>query len=57
MIRVLLCDDQHVVREGLRAILGTAPGFEVVGVAAVGAEAVELAGKTTCDSIAGRSAA
>jgi chemotaxis response regulator CheB len=42
VIRVLLCDDQDVVREGLRAILGTAPGFEVVGVAADGAEAVEL---------------
>ena len=42
MIRILLCDDQDVVREGLRAILGTVPGFEVVGAATDGAEAIEL---------------
>jgi DNA-binding NarL/FixJ family response regulator len=43
MIRVLICDDQHVVCEGLRAILKTAPGIEVVGLASDGAEAVERA--------------
>jgi two-component system, NarL family, response regulator LiaR len=42
MIRVLICDDQEMVREGLRAILGTAPSIEVVGVAEDGAQAVEL---------------
>ncbi|MEA4908459.1 MAG: response regulator transcription factor [Chloroflexi bacterium] len=42
MIRVLICDDQSIVCEGLRAILGTAPDVEVVGVAYNGAEAVEL---------------
>src|SRR5436190_24291117 len=42
MIQVLICDDQEMVREGLRAILGTAPGIEVVGVAEDGAQAVEL---------------
>ncbi|MDJ0496717.1 MAG: response regulator transcription factor [Acidimicrobiia bacterium] len=42
MIRVLICDDQEVVREGLRAILGSVPGLEVVGVAGNGAEAVEI---------------
>jgi DNA-binding NarL/FixJ family response regulator len=41
VIRLLICDDQEVVREGLRAILGTVPGIEVVGVVANGAEAVE----------------
>jgi DNA-binding NarL/FixJ family response regulator len=41
MIRLLICDDQEVVREGLRAILGNVPGIDVVGVAANGAEAVE----------------
>jgi NarL family two-component system response regulator LiaR len=51
MIRVLLCDDQEVVREGLRAIVGTAPGCEVVGVAADGAEAIELAEKTRPDVV------
>jgi DNA-binding NarL/FixJ family response regulator len=42
MIRVLICDDQDVVREGLRAILGTQPAMEVVGVASDGAQAVEV---------------
>src|SRR5437016_667313 len=42
MIRVLICDDQDVVREGLRAILSTAPNIEVVGVAEDGARAIEL---------------
>jgi len=39
--RVMIVDDQEVVREGLRAILGTVPGLEVVAVAGNGAEAVE----------------
>jgi DNA-binding NarL/FixJ family response regulator len=51
MIRVLLCDDQALVREGLRAILGTAPQLEVVGVAADGASAVELARKLQPDLV------
>lgn len=41
MIRVLICDDQDVVREGLRTILAAASGIEVVGAASDGAEAVE----------------
>ena len=43
MIRVLLVDDQRLVRSGFRMILGTEPGIEVVGEAADGAEAVEAA--------------
>jgi DNA-binding NarL/FixJ family response regulator len=42
MIRVLICDDQTVVREGLAAILGTDPGIEVAGLAANGQEALDL---------------
>lgn len=42
MITVLICDDQAVVREGLRAILKTAGDIDVVGVAQNGVEAVEL---------------
>ncbi len=40
VIKLLICDDQEVVREGLRAILGNVPGIEVVGVVSNGAEAV-----------------
>ena len=43
MIRVLLVDDQELVRTGLRAILQSEPGIHVVGEAADGAAAVALA--------------
>jgi DNA-binding NarL/FixJ family response regulator len=43
MIRVLLADDQRVVREGLAMLLGLLPEIEVVGTAADGEEAVRLA--------------
>jgi DNA-binding NarL/FixJ family response regulator len=43
MIRVLIADDQALVRAGFHAILETQPDIEVVGEAADGAEAVELA--------------
>lgn len=42
-IRVVICDDQFVVTEGLRAILQAANGIEVVGVAGDGAEVVGVA--------------
>ncbi|MDN4615268.1 response regulator transcription factor [Leifsonia sp. F6_8S_P_1B] len=42
MIRVLLADDQHLVRAGFRALLEAEPGIEVVGEAATGREAVDL---------------
>ena len=42
MIRVMICDDQDVVREGLRTILNTATGIQVVAAAENGARAVEL---------------
>lgn len=51
MIRVVLCDDQEVVREGLRAIVGTAPGMQVVGVAADGAEVVDIVERTRPDIV------
>jgi len=43
MIRVLLADDQRVVREGLGTLLGLLEGIELVGTAADGEEAVALA--------------
>ena len=43
MIRVLLVDDQHLVRAGFRALLEDAGDVEVVGEAGDGAAAVKLA--------------
>ena len=43
MIRVLLADDQALVRAGFRALLDAQEGIEVVGEAADGDEAVRLA--------------
>jgi DNA-binding NarL/FixJ family response regulator len=42
-IRVLVADDQEIVRAGLSMILNAQPGIEVVGEAADGREAVALA--------------
>ncbi len=42
-IRVLIADDQHLVRTGLTTILNAQVGVEVVGEAANGRDAVELA--------------
>ena len=41
-IRVLICDDQDIVREGLRLILETTREIEIVGTAGDGAEALKL---------------
>jgi DNA-binding NarL/FixJ family response regulator len=42
-IRVLIADDQAIIREGLRILLSSEPGLELVGEAADGAEAVAQA--------------
>jgi DNA-binding NarL/FixJ family response regulator len=46
-VRVVVVDDQTVVREGLVTLLETMPGVEVVGSAADGEEAVTLVGALT----------
>jgi DNA-binding NarL/FixJ family response regulator len=51
MIRVLLVDDQALVRAGFRMILKAEPGVEVVGEAGDGAEAVKLAGTLAPDVV------
>lgn len=50
-IRVLIADDHAVVREGIRHVLAFEDGFEVVGEAANGAEAVDLAAALQPDVI------
>ena len=48
-IRLLVADDHPIVRDGLVAVLGTQPDLLVVGAAATGAEAVEMAGALNPD--------
>ena len=50
-IRLLVADDHPMLREGLVAVLGTQPDFEVVGEAADGDEVVRLAGSLDPDVI------
>ena len=50
-IRILVVEDQNVVREGLVAILNYQPDIEVVGEAEDGIRAVEVAKKTRPDVI------
>jgi two-component system response regulator NreC len=49
MIRVIVADDHHLVRQGIRALLEKADDIEVVGEAADGQEAVELAARLAPD--------
>lgn len=51
MIRVLICDDQDIVRQGLEVILSKASNIEVVGAAEDGAEALELIPQTQPDIV------
>ena len=51
MIRVLLADDQALVRAGLRKILESEPDLEVVAEAADGNEAIEAAARTQPDLV------
>ena len=50
-VRLLLCDDHAVVRAGLRALLSSADGIEVVGEAGSGEEALALAARIRPDVV------
>jgi DNA-binding NarL/FixJ family response regulator len=49
--RILIADDHAILREGVRALLATADDIEVVGEAADGREAIDLAKKLEPDAI------
>ena len=51
MIRVLIADDQALVRTGFRVILDAEPDLEVVGEAADGREAIEAAAAVRPDVV------
>ncbi|MGW4165219.1 response regulator [Streptomyces sp. NPDC004788] len=48
-VRVVLADDQPLVRSGLRVLMADAPDIDVVGEAGTGAEAVQLVRNTEPD--------
>ena len=50
-LRVLVADDQTLVRGSFRVLIDTAPGLSTVGEAGTGAEAVELAGRERPDLV------
>jgi DNA-binding NarL/FixJ family response regulator len=50
-MRVVICDDQEIVREGLAMLLELDPEISVVGLAADGAAAVRLVGETAPDLV------
>jgi len=50
-IRILVADDHLIIRQGLRLILETQDGFELVGEAADGAEAIRLCGELNPDVV------
>ena len=50
-MRVVVVDDQTVVREGLVTVLSTMPGIDVVGSACDGEEAVAVVAQTTPDVV------
>ena len=51
MIKVLLVDDHRLVRAGLQSLLAACEDIEVVGSAADGQEALELAGRVEADVV------
>lgn len=51
MTRVLLVDDQQIVREGLRSLLATSPNLRIVGECASGSQALAAIAETNPDVV------
>ena len=51
MIRVLIADDHAIVRTGLRSLINSDPGMELVGEASGGFEAIQLVERTHPDAL------
>jgi DNA-binding NarL/FixJ family response regulator len=51
MIRVCIVDDQTLVRQGIKSLLGLVPEIEVLGEAADGEEAIALLGRVVPDVV------
>lgn len=45
LVRILIADDHAIIRRGLSALLSHEPGFQVIGEASDGQQALEIAGK------------
>ncbi len=50
-VRILIADDHAAVRSGLKSLLGQQPGWEVIGEATDGKEAVEIADRLYPDVV------
>ncbi|WP_436497973.1 response regulator [Actinokineospora sp. HUAS TT18] len=51
VVRVLVVDDQQLIREGIASLLGIQPGIEVVGTATDGRDAIDKAVELTPDIV------
>jgi YesN/AraC family two-component response regulator len=50
-MKVIICDDQAIIRDGLEMLLKLEKDIEVLGQAQDGAEAVDMAKKTSPDLV------
>ena len=50
-MKIIICDDQAIVRDGLEMLLKLEPDISVVGLASDGAEAVEMAAENNPDLV------
>jgi DNA-binding NarL/FixJ family response regulator len=51
MVRIVICDDQDIVREGLKKILESESDIEVVGLAVDGLDAIDIVANQTPDLV------